>query len=67
VEIVRSEPRDLAPVIALPVRMHGNRVIEPLTATGGTLLRGAEVHDLDDYAPGPLARALMALQADDSR
>jgi hypothetical protein len=51
VEIVRTEPRDVAPVIPLPVRMHGNRVIEPLDVPAGTVLR-------ED--PGPLARALMA-------
>ena len=48
-EIVRTEPRDVAPVIPLPVRMRGNRVIQPLDVPPGTLLTGR------------LARALLAL------
>lgn len=60
-EIVRTEPRDVAPVIALPVRMHSNRVIEPLDVPVGTRL--GQVVDLhpSGYDPGPLARALMAV------
>lgn len=55
-EIVRTEPRDLAPVIALPVRMHGNRVIQPLDVPPGTPLAGWSTDS------GRLARALMALE-----
>jgi hypothetical protein len=58
-EIVRTEPRDVAPVIPLPVRMHGNRVIQPLDVPPGTLLG-------DDVA-GRLARALIALQTAETR
>ena len=61
VEIVRTEPRDVAPVIALPVRMHGNRVIEPLDVPVGTLLGERLGYDPESYDPGPLARALMAI------
>jgi hypothetical protein len=55
-EIVRTEPRDVAPVIPLPVRMHGNRVIQPLDVPPGTLL---PAHG--DDVTGRLARALLAL------
>jgi hypothetical protein len=57
-EIVRSEPRDVAPVIPLPVRMHGNRVIQPLDVPPGTLLPDRE---RGDDMTGRLARALLAL------
>lgn len=72
VEIVRTEPRDVAPVIALPVRMHGNRVIQPLDVPAGTLLGerpgyDADGYDPESYDPGPLARALMALDEVDAR
>jgi hypothetical protein len=59
-EIVRTEPRDVAPVIPLPVRMHGNRVIQPLDVPPGTLLPDRERGDGDDVT-GRLARALLAL------
>lgn len=59
-EIVRTEPRDVAPVIPLPVRMHGNRVIQPLDVPPGTLLPDRERGDSDDVT-GRLARALLAL------
>jgi hypothetical protein len=62
-EIVRTEPRDLAPVITLPVRMHSNRVIEPVDVPPGTPLSAAAGYDPTSYDPGPLARALMAAQA----
>jgi hypothetical protein len=69
-DIVRTEPRDLAPVIALPVRMHSNRVIQPVDVPPGTPLpdraetnRAAASYDPASYDPGPLARVLMAMQA----
>ncbi len=65
-EIVRTEPRDVAPVIPLPVRMHGNRVIQPLDVPPGTLLPSRERGDGDDVT-GRLARALMALQTAETR
>ncbi len=63
-EIVRTEPRDVAPVIPLPVRLESNRIIEPLDVPAGTVLtetvfRENVVRDLTSYSPGPLARALM--------
>ncbi len=71
VEIIRTEPRDLAPVIELPVRMHGNRVIEPVDAAPGTRLTAkgdpAALTGEFGYDPGPLARALMAMRAADGR
>jgi glycosyltransferase involved in cell wall biosynthesis len=67
VEIVRTEPRDVAPVIQLPVRFEGNRVIQPLDVPAGTLLAEDVVYDPESYDPGPLARALMALQAAEAR
>jgi glycosyltransferase involved in cell wall biosynthesis len=75
VEIVRTEPRELAPVIPLPVRMHGNRVIQPVNAAPGTRLPDGHrtLHEVDEFAefhtvdPGPLARALMAMAEADSR
>jgi glycosyltransferase involved in cell wall biosynthesis len=68
VEIVRTEPRDVAPVIPLPVRMHGNRVIHPLDVPAGTVLRETVfvdnvAYDPESYDPGPLARALMDAHA----
>jgi hypothetical protein len=62
-ELVRTEPRDLAPVIPLPVRfegnrVEGNRVIEPLDVPAGTRLAGRAA---EEPAPGRLARALSAL------
>ena len=62
-EIVRTEPRDLAPVITLPVRMHSNRIIEPVDVPPGTRLPATGGYDPTSYDPGPLARALMAAQA----
>ena len=69
VAIVRTEPRDVAPVITLPVRMHDNRVIQPLDVPVGTPLvdrsaRDPESYDPEGYDPGPLARALMAEAAE---
>jgi hypothetical protein len=66
-EIVRNEPRNLAPVITLPVRMHSNRVIEPMDVPPGTPLSAAAGYDPTSYNPGPLARALMAAQAAKTR
>jgi glycosyltransferase involved in cell wall biosynthesis len=67
VEIVRTEPRDVAPVIPLPVRFHGNRVIQPLDVPAGTLLAEQVGYGPESYDPGPLARALMALEEAESR
>lgn len=69
VAIVRTEARDVAPVIPLPVRMHGNRVIQPLDVPVGTPLGGYDPtsYDPTSYDPGPLARALMALDRADRR
>jgi len=67
VEIVRTEPRDVAPVIPLPVRMRGNRVIEPLDVPAGTVLRDNVVYDPESLDPGPLARALMGMRAAETR
>ena len=72
VEIVRTEPRDVAAVIPLPVRLPGNRIIRPLDVPAGTVLRetvffdnvafDTSSFDTESYDPGPLARALMAAQ-----
>ena len=71
-EIVRTEPRDVAPVIPLPVRMRGNRLIQPLDVPAGTVLREIRftdnvVHEPEADTPGPLARALMEGHAASSR
>jgi glycosyltransferase involved in cell wall biosynthesis len=68
VEIVRTEPRDVAAVIPLPVRLPGNRIIRPLDVPAGTVLRETVfldniAFDTESYDPGPLARALMAAGA----
>jgi hypothetical protein len=60
-ELVRTEPRDLAPVIPLPVRRHPHRIIRPVDVAPGTPLDGAGDSDLR-LAPGPLARALLDVQ-----
>jgi glycosyltransferase involved in cell wall biosynthesis len=67
VEIVRTEPRDVAPVIPLPAPKPAHRVITPLDVPAGTVLRETVfvdnvVYDPESYDPGPLARALMAAQ-----
>jgi glycosyltransferase involved in cell wall biosynthesis len=72
VEIVRTEPRDVAAVIPLPVRLPGNRIIRPLDVPAGTVLRETVfvdnvAFDPESYDPGPLARALMAAQATEAR
>ena len=70
VEIVRTEARDVAPVIALPVRMHSNRVIQPLDVPAGTRVPDRDAfdgYDPESYDPGPLARALMALDTAGTR
>jgi hypothetical protein len=77
VEIVRTEPRDVAAVIPLPVRPQGTRVIKPLDVPAGTVLRETvfvdnvvfdpEGYDPESYDPGPLARALMAASAAEAR
>ena len=66
-QIVRTEPRDVAPVIPLPVRMHGNRIIQPLDVPPGTLLPDRERGDSGDDVTGRLARALLALDEPGAR
>jgi hypothetical protein len=72
VEIVRTEPRDVAPVITLPVRRQTSRVITPLDVPAGTVVREMVfvdnvVHDPESSDPGPLARALLAAQVAENR
>ena len=75
VEIVRTEPRDVAPVVQLPVRQQRGRIIRPLDVPAGTVLREtvfvdnvvADGYDPESYDPGPLARALMDAAAAEAR
>jgi glycosyltransferase involved in cell wall biosynthesis len=74
VEIVRTEPRDVAPVIQLPVRHQPSRIIRPLDVPAGTVLRETVFvdnvvmdYDPESYDPGPLARALMNAAAAETR
>lgn len=65
-EIVRTEPRELAPVIPLPERAHASRIIRPVDVAPGTPLAGSGACAGPTglrFAPGPLARALRDAEA----
>jgi hypothetical protein len=68
-----SVDEGLAPVVPLrPATLHDgvvHRLIQPLHVPAGTVLREVRftdnvVVDTESYDPGPLARALMAAEAD---